>query len=161
MICSTRYHSWISLLAQIKTFSLRYVKFSWCKLHVLVHWQNLLTSYLFVIKFINKDCEKIYTLSLGVLYMACHWGLWSVKGVVHLDISSSLWLGCSSHCTFGFLSRFSRMRSMNFQLEEGKIWSHMTLTTFSARQLDNLSEQTDTSSPENYQWQDSYSSVKR
>ena len=33
------------------------------------------------------------------------------------------------------------MRSMNFQWEEGKIWSHMTLITFSARQLHNLSDQ--------------------
>ena len=60
---------------------------------------------------------------------------------------SSLWLGCSSNCNFGFLSRFNPMRSMNFQLEEEIIWSRMTLITFSVRQLHNLSEVTVDTSP--------------
>jgi len=38
---------------------------------------------------------------------------------------------------------------MSFQLEEGKIWNLMTLITFSARQLHNVSEEmVDTSLPE-------------
>ena len=36
---------------------------------------------------------------------------------------------------------------MNFQLEEGIIWSRMTLITFSVRQLHNLSEVTVDTSP--------------
>lgn len=99
------------------------------------------------------DCEYVYTKSCGLYIHEVS----LVTGDFDLLRNSAftckiLWLGCSSHYNFGFLSRFNPMRGMNFQLEEGKIWSRMILITFSARQPHNLSEEmVETSLPKNCQ----------
>lgn len=47
------------------------------------------------------------------------------------------------------------MRSTNFQLEEGKMWSLMILSTFLTRQPHNLNE-LDKSNPDTSQWRTLY-----